>query len=229
MQVSVGVGEKAKMSEELKETVEKPGDSTHPWTPKARLQELYYKQIAVTVQPKENTIFKMSFKKLSIERIGCSVPIRVDLISASAVTEYIICPNIETRMTAKLKDDNAEDETNDIPSDIGRFVPVMLAASYSEKWKGETRRAGSRNKHASSNENVVDCFATPPTSPSNGQGPDVIKLKSSTKTDFEDRSWTLQPDLHSAFLRFTITFDDICRIPENHLRYVIYQHTWLVL
>ena len=185
------------------------GDSTQPWTPKARLHDLYSpKKTTYSTKP-HNDVTKPLCKQ-SIEEVGWCVPIRINLISALSQTEFNICPNISAKESLNKTFDDTE---NSINKDIGS-VPVMLAVSASEKWKGGIKQFQTSKIRSDIGEMA---FATASALKSKQSNIGGTGSTSVTRIDSENRHWTLDLDLHSASLRFLLSFQDISKIPRNHL------------
>ena len=188
------------------------GNSTHPWIPKARLRELGTKGISSNSTTNNNSNSKRSFKHLA-EELGYSIPIRIDLISSPSQTEFNICPGIYTANSVEGGIKQFDEKANQ--ASIGGAMPVMLAVSCTEKWKvnakgGKAKNVGSDCSETNfPNKNIAGCSGAVCAS----------GYVSSTAKDGENRNWTLEADLHSVFLRFSLIFESINKIPRNHLRY----------
>lgn len=187
-------------------------DSTQPWTPNARLKELYSKQKIVCNTTSHNHITNPLFKH-SPGEVGWCVPIRIDLISALSQTEFNICSNMTAVSLLENPNRKIDQEGNSINRHIGS-MPVMLAVSASEKWKG-----GIKNIKTSkiSDSGEMD-FRTASALTSKHYSIGATGSAAVTGKDSENRNWTLESDLHSVSLRFSLFFQDISKIPSNHLR-----------
>ena len=198
-----------KISEATEETL-RLGDSTHPWIPKARLRELGSKGVGSNNTTNIHTKSKRSFKHLA-EELGYSIPIRIDLISSPSQTEFNISPGIFAANSVEGGIKQFEEKTNQ--ASISGATPVMLAVSCTEKWKGKGGKAKNVGGHCSEtnflNKKIAGC--------SGGVG--APGSLSSRGKDCDSRNWTLEADLHSVFLRFSLIFENINKIPRNHLRY----------
>ena len=198
-----------KISEATEETLGL-GDSTHPWIPKARLRELGSKGVNSHSTTNINSNSKRSFKHLA-EELGYTVPIRIDLISSPSQTEFNISPGILSANSMESEIKNFDEKPNQ--ASISGATPVMLAVSCTEKWKGKGGKAKNAGSHGSEtnfrNKNIAGR--------SGGVG--ASGSLSSRGKDCDSRNWTLEADLHSVFLRFSLIFENINKIPRNHLRY----------
>ena len=207
-----GNDEKRKTSEPKDETI-CLGDSTQSWSPKARLKELYSQQNNASTNVIHNYITKPLLKSSS-EEASCCVPIRIELIAAFSQTEFNLCPTISSEMLLENSSKVAESEDKFINKNIGRS-PVMRTVSASSKWKGGVKHMKSC-KIRSGSADLDLLTASTLTSQQHSVG--ATGSVSVTGKDLEDRNWKLESDLHSVSLRFSLFFQDINRIPRNHLR-----------
>jgi hypothetical protein len=210
--VSAGIDEKQKTSESKDETI-CLGDSTQSWSPKARLKELYSQQKNASTNVIRNYITKPLLKSFS-EEASCCVPIRIELIAAFSQTEFNLCPTISSEILVDNSNKVADSEDKFINKNVGR-APVMRTVSASAKWKGGIKHLKSSKTRSGSTElDLLTASALASQQHSVGATGSVsVKGK-----DLEDRNWKLESDLHSVSLRFSLFFQDINRIPRNHLR-----------
>ena len=120
---------------------------------------------------------------------GGYVKIRVDFISAQALTEFCLRPNGDVN-----KDSEAFPDENDISSQANTpEAPFSFKSVTSELNK---KRPLNREKSITLmiNNNGV-----------NGNDPD-------------NGNWQVDCDLNSSFLRCSMVFQDVYKIPRNHLR-----------
>ena len=145
-----------------------------------------------------NYIPKPLLRTLSQENF-CRVPIRIDLISAYPQTEFHLCPVSKSIANSLNSNNSLSSGTNTV--------------SASAKWKG-----GVRNMKAGSAKLDFQ-LASALTIQEKGNTVGTAGTVSVKSTDSEGRDWILQPDLHSPSLRFSLLFQDVNKIPSNHLRY----------
>ena len=146
-----------------------------------------------------NYIPKPLLRTLSQENF-CRIPIRIDLISAYPQTEFHLCPV-------------SKSIANSLNSNSSLSAGTNNTVSASAKWKG-----GMKNMKASSAKldfQLASALKIQEKGLTGGTA-GTVSVKS---TDSEGRNWMLQPDLHSPSLRFSLLFQDVNKIPGNHLRY----------
>ena len=197
----MGLDEKRKTSEARDETI-CLGDSTQTWSPKARLKEVYSRHITPNSNAIQNYITKPSLllKSSPEETSSCCVPIRVDLISAFSQTEFNICPTINSSGISTTEEN---------------MSPIKHNRSATMKWKGGVKHLKTNKIRSGSTD--LD-FRTASTLTSQQHSVGATGTVSVTKKDSDDRNWTLESDLHSVSVRFSLLFKDINKIPRNHLR-----------
>ena len=178
--MSAGTSKVEKASDKRDETLS-INETTHPWSPKARLEDLYHQRPTLNNKNIVNLLQGGSFTT------GGTVRVTVDLISVHAQTEFSIAPSIQPTI-------RAEPCTEDI-FQLKKVGNIVTAAALTRNENG-----GSLSR---------DCSGG---SSAGGNGSCM------QNHDFEGNPWTLESDLHSSFLRFSLVFDNISKIPRNHLR-----------
>ena len=144
--------------------------------------------------------------KSSPEEIAsCCVPIRVDLISAYSLTEFNLCPTITS----------GGSQFNSSGMSEGNASPIKHKSSASMKWRGGVKHLKSNKIRSGSTD--LD-FRTASTLTAQQHYVGATGTVSVTEKDSDDRNWTLESDLHSVSVRFSLLFNDINKIPRNHLR-----------
>ena len=108
-----------------------------------------------------------------------------------------------------------DEEGHPINRYIGSSVPVMRAVSVSQKWKGGVKYVNTSKIKSASGE--MD-FVTASALRSKQHALGATGSASVIGKDAENRNWTLESDLHSVSLRFSLSFEDVSKIPRNHLR-----------
>ena len=177
---------------------------------------MYSRQINPTTNAIQNYITKPSLllKSSSDETSSCCVPIRVDLISAFSQTEFNLCPTIKT---GDFQDGtNKRSDSEDHTLNNAGSQPIPHKSSASMKWKGGVKHLKTNKIRSGSTD--LD-FRTASTLTAQQYSVGATGMVSVTQKDSDNRRWTLESDLHSVSLRFSLLFKDINKIPRNHLRY----------
>ena len=156
--------------------------------------------------------------KPSSDEASCCVPIQIELIEAYSQTEFNLCPMISSESLLENSNKVADSENKCFNKNIGH-APAMRTVSASAKWRGGVKHMKS-SKIRSGSAELDFLAATALTSQQHTVG--ATGSVSVTGKDLEDRTWKLESDLHSVSLRFSIFFQDINKIPRNHLRYKIF-------
>ena len=171
---------------------------------------MYSRQINPSTNAIQNYITKPSLllKSSSDEISSFCVPIRVDLISAFSQTEFNLCPTIKSGAFQ----DNSEDPF--LMNSGSQPIPQKTSASM--KWKGGVKHLKTNKVRSGSTD--LD-FRTASTLTAQQYSVGATGMVSVTEKDSDDRGWTLESDLHSVSLRFSLLFKDVNKIPRNHLRY----------
>jgi hypothetical protein len=112
---------------------------------------------------------------------GGYVRIRVDLLSAHALTEFHLHPN-----------GKSEDQQHQLPITKSENDPLSLDVTPNPNKKPLLRE---KSVSLMINNNRVG------------------------GSDADNGNWSVEGDLHSSFLRSSIFYQDINKIPRNHLRY----------
>lgn len=187
-QVRIGSGEGAKESNKLEDFVWM-NESTHPWSPRARLGELCDEKENVG---DNNNITSLLKGGLSTSPKG-HLQVEIELLSIHAQTEFNVCPYNNHQKDVTLNEDDDIFALNDARK-IGGLANIALN-------KKQLDSGGIKNNSR------------------NGSGSSTGSEGTFMQSfDFEGGSWTLQSDLRSSFLRFSFVYDSISRIPRNHLK-----------